>query len=119
MKLNLTLIAGAAAAVVIVLKFKDLKGIGAGVGGAAVDVVDGLISGAVIGIGQGVGVPPTNLTACQRQNLFFSRTHNLKNLLLGTRMTHPMCALLQWPVGKLSGWWVAHPRLDQCRSRPR
>lgn len=66
MKLNLTLIAGAAAAVVIVLKFKDLKGIGAGVGGAAVDVVDGLISGAVIGIGQGVGVPPTNLTACQR-----------------------------------------------------
>ncbi len=66
MKLNLTLIAGAAAAVVIVLKFKDLKGIGADVGGAAVDVVDGLISGAVIGIGQGVGVPPTNLTACQR-----------------------------------------------------
>lgn len=66
MKINLTLIAGAAAAVVIALKFKDLRGIGAGVGGAAVDVVDGLISGAVIGIGQGVGVPPTNLTACQR-----------------------------------------------------
>ena len=35
-------------------------------GGAAVDVVDGVISGAVIGIGQGVGVPPTNMTACQR-----------------------------------------------------
>lgn len=66
MKINLALIAGAAAAVVIIAKFKDLKGVGAGIGGAAVDVVDGVISGAVIGIGQGVGVPPTNMTDCQR-----------------------------------------------------
>ena len=39
---NLALIAGAAAAVVIIAKFKDLKSVGAGIGGAAVDVVDGL-----------------------------------------------------------------------------
>ena len=66
MKINLALIAGAAAAVVIIAKFKDLKSVGAGIGGAAVDVVDGVISGAVVGLGQAVGVPPTSMTACQR-----------------------------------------------------
>jgi hypothetical protein len=66
MRINLALIAGAAAAVVIIAKFKDIKGVGAGIGGAAVDVVDGVISGAVVGLGQAVGVPPTSMTACQR-----------------------------------------------------
>ena len=66
MKPNLLIIAGVAAVAVLAYKLKDLKGIGAGVGGAAVDVVDGVIGGAVVGIGQAVGVPPTNLTACQR-----------------------------------------------------
>ena len=66
LKLNFTLIAGLAAATLMALKFKDLKGVGAGVGSAAVDMVDGMISGAVVGIGQGVGVPPTSMTACQR-----------------------------------------------------
>lgn len=66
MKTNYMLIAGAAVAALLAYKFKDLKGFGTGIGGAAVDVVDGVISGAVVGIGQAVGVPQTNMTECQR-----------------------------------------------------
>jgi hypothetical protein len=66
MKINYTLLAGAAVAAALVYKFKDFKGFGAGVGGAVVDVVDGVIGGTVVGIGQAVGVPPTSQTECQR-----------------------------------------------------
>lgn len=41
-------------------------GLGAAIGGAAVDIVDGAVSGAVVGIGEVVGIPATNKTQCQR-----------------------------------------------------
>ena len=66
MKINYTLLAGAAVAAALAYKFKDWKNLGAGVGSAAVDVVDGVIGGTVVGIGQVVGVPPTNKNECQR-----------------------------------------------------
>jgi len=40
-------------------------GVGASLGGAAVDFVDGAASGVVIGIGEVVGIPPTNKTQCE------------------------------------------------------
>lgn len=40
-------------------------GLGTSLGGAAVDFVDGTVSGVVIGIGEVVGIPATNKTQCQ------------------------------------------------------
>lgn len=40
-------------------------GLGAAVGGAAVDLVDGAVSGAVVGVGGLVGVPATSRTQCE------------------------------------------------------
>lgn len=40
-------------------------GLGESLGGAAVDFVDGTVSGVVIGIGEVVGIPATNKTQCQ------------------------------------------------------
>ena len=40
--------------------------IGAGAGSAVVDVVDGVISGGAIAIGDKIGIPKTNLTECER-----------------------------------------------------
>lgn len=35
-------------------------------GGTAVDMVDGVIGGAVVGIGGLVGIPATNMTECEK-----------------------------------------------------
>lgn len=40
-------------------------GLGTSLGGAAVDFVDGTVSGVVIGIGEVVGIPATNKTQCE------------------------------------------------------
>ena len=61
------LIAGAA--VVGALAWAASKGAretGAAIGAAAVDLVDGALSGAVVGAGQVVGIPATNATQCER-----------------------------------------------------
>lgn len=36
------------------------------IGGAAVDMADGVISGAVVGAGQIFGIPATNMTKCEK-----------------------------------------------------
>lgn len=60
------LFAGAAAAVVLVLLYLDKKGspaaIGQAVGGAVIEAA----AGGVIGIGQAVGIPETNMTECEK-----------------------------------------------------
>lgn len=45
---------------------RGAKATGASIGAAAVDLTDGIVSGAVVGIGQQVGIPATNMTACER-----------------------------------------------------
>lgn len=70
MKIGLTtpyLIAGGAVlAALLWAGAKGAKNTGAAIGGAAVDLADGVIGGAVVGIGQGVGIPATNLTECEK-----------------------------------------------------
>lgn len=39
---------------------------GQAIGGAVVDLADGVVSGAVVGAGQIVGIPATNMTECER-----------------------------------------------------
>lgn len=41
-------------------------GIGEAVGGAAVDLANGVITGTVTGVGQAVGIPKTNMTECEK-----------------------------------------------------
>lgn len=62
------LIAGGAvlAALVWVATRGNGRQVGNAIGGAAVDLADGVISGAVVGTGQLVGVPATNMTQCER-----------------------------------------------------
>lgn len=45
---------------------RGAKGTGESIGAAAVDVVDGVLTGAVVGVGERVGIPATNLTECER-----------------------------------------------------
>lgn len=45
---------------------RGAKGVATDIGGAVVDVADGVLSGAVTGVGSVVGVPQTNLTKCQK-----------------------------------------------------
>ena len=60
-------IAGAAVAGALIwAKSKGAAGVGAAIGSAAVDAVDGVVSGAVVGVGQAVGIPATNQTACEK-----------------------------------------------------
>lgn len=67
MKLNpVYLIAGAAvAASLAYVAITGTKNAGQAIGGAAVDMVDGLIGGVVVGAGQVVGIPATNKTQCE------------------------------------------------------
>ena len=64
---NPYLIAGGAvlAALVWIVTRKPSES-GAAIGAAAVDLVDGVVSGAVVGIGERVGIPATNVTQCER-----------------------------------------------------
>lgn len=59
-------VAGAAVAGALAwVAYKGASGAGAAIGGAAVDMVDGVVSGAVIGAGSMIGIPPTNKTQCE------------------------------------------------------
>lgn len=61
------LIAGGAVAVALLwAASKGAKGTGQAIGGAAVDLANGIVSGTVVGIGSTVGIPETNLTECER-----------------------------------------------------
>jgi hypothetical protein len=57
---------GAVAAAALYVIWKGPKAAAAQIGGAAVDAVDGVIGGVVVGIGERVGIPQTNLTECQK-----------------------------------------------------
>jgi hypothetical protein len=45
---------------------KGAKDTGQAIGTAAVDLADGVVSGAVVGTGTLLGIPATNMTACER-----------------------------------------------------
>jgi hypothetical protein len=67
---NPYLIAGAAvAAFLAYTTINGAKATGMAAGGAAVNLVDGVIGGAVIGTLDKFGVPATNLTECERAKL--------------------------------------------------
>lgn len=57
---------GAVLAALLWAASKGAQGVGASIGGAVVDVVDGAISGAVVGTGTLVGIPATDITECER-----------------------------------------------------
>lgn len=64
-----TLYVIAGGAVLAALAFVAWRGAGAtgqAIGGAAVDLADGVLGGVVQGAGQIVGIPPTNLTECEK-----------------------------------------------------
>lgn len=57
---------GVALAALAYVTMRGAKGTGASLGTAAVDMADGVLGGAVVGIGEKVGIPATNLTACEK-----------------------------------------------------
>ncbi len=69
MKLTAThMLAGAAVLGALVWAMTRQGGaanLGASIGGAAVDFIDGAASGVVVGIGEVVGIPATDKTQCQ------------------------------------------------------
>jgi hypothetical protein len=52
--------------VLVLVKKNGIAGVGAAVGGAAVDLVDGVVGGVVTGVGDIVGIPRTNETECEK-----------------------------------------------------
>ncbi len=57
---------GAVAAALLWASSKGAKETGAAIGTAAVDLTNGIVTGAVVGTGQVLGIPATNKTACER-----------------------------------------------------
>lgn len=67
---NPYVLAGAAVvAALVYVNWKGAAGTGAAIGGAAVDLADGIFGGVVLGLGDTVGVPQTDLTECERAKL--------------------------------------------------
>lgn len=69
MKAVTTLYLAAGGAVLAALAYVAWRGAGSTgqqIGGAVVDLADGVVSGAVVGAGQIVGIPTTNPTECER-----------------------------------------------------
>lgn len=62
---------------------------GKAIGGAAVDLAAGMLGGAVIGIGEGVGVPETNQTQCARDRA----------------AGDTWAASFSCPAGEFLSWW--------------
>lgn len=61
------LMAGAAVlAALIWARSKGAAGTGQAIGGAVVDMADGIVGGAVVGAGALVGIPATSMTECER-----------------------------------------------------
>ncbi len=64
---SIYLIGGAAAlAALLYVNAKGAKATGVTLGTAGVDLADGIVAGTVVGIGEKVGIPATNMTACER-----------------------------------------------------
>lgn len=57
---------GAVLAAIAYVALRGVKNVGADLGGAAVDLVDGVVTGTVTGIGEHIGVPKTSQTECER-----------------------------------------------------
>ena len=63
---NTYLIAGGAVAAALLWSMsRGAQQTGQAIGGAAVDLVNGVLSGAVVGVSQAVGIPPTNRSQCE------------------------------------------------------
>lgn len=56
---------GAVAAALLWAMSRGIQQTGAAIGGAAVDLVDGVLSGAVVGVSGAVGIPATNRSQCE------------------------------------------------------
>lgn len=56
---------GVVAAALLWIMLRGAKGVGMDIGSGAVDLVDGVVTGSVVGVGELVGVPQTDMTACQ------------------------------------------------------
>lgn len=63
------LAAGAVALALLYVAKTGAKEAGQAVGSAAVNLVDGVVSGTVVGAGELFGLPATNLTECERAKL--------------------------------------------------
>jgi hypothetical protein len=57
---------GAVLAALAYVSTKGAKGAGEQLGGAAVDLVNGIVSGSVVSAGALVGIPATNETECEK-----------------------------------------------------
>lgn len=57
---------GAVLAALAYVATKGAKDTGQAIGAGAVDLATGIVGGAVIGIGEAVGIPQTNITECDR-----------------------------------------------------
>lgn len=57
---------GAVLAALLWIKAKGASGTGQAIGQAAVDLADGIVSGAVVGAGSLVGIPATDQAECER-----------------------------------------------------
>lgn len=58
---------GAVLAAVAYIAMRGAKGTGKDIGGAAVDLVDGVIEGTVVSTGKLVGLPETSKSECQKR----------------------------------------------------
>lgn len=57
--------AGAVGLALVYVALRGMKGVAADIGGAAIDLADGVLSGAVETVGEKVGIPRTNMTKCE------------------------------------------------------
>lgn len=57
---------GAVLAALVWAASRGAKQTGYEIGGAAIDLADGVISGSVVGIGELFGIPKTNMSECER-----------------------------------------------------
>lgn len=57
---------GAVLAALLWAASKGAKGTGQAIGGAAVDLANGVVTGAVTGLGSVVGIPTTSLSECEK-----------------------------------------------------
>lgn len=58
--------AGGVLAALVWLNLRGAKNVGQDIGGGAVNLVDGVISGAVVTGAEKIGIPKTNMTECEK-----------------------------------------------------
>ena len=57
---------GVALGLIAYTYFRGVKGVARDVAKASVDLVDGVVSGTVVGVGEAVGIPQTNMSECEK-----------------------------------------------------